>query len=172
MNEQMHEWMGCMSGTILSFQNSGFLSLMQISFGIIICIIHWPRATSLVFDNDDEDLPTLSDKHNNNNNWMLYFEKALTSIIAFYSVSTLIKGRAIIFILQMEKKLRLRKEIQFFQFCKPMAYLEFLEETLFQLFFPFLRNLASWFRDLAKCHHCQWSSVFILLDICSTLRGK
>ena len=74
---------------------------------------------------------------------MLYFEKALTSIIAFYSVSTLIKGRAIIFILQMEKKLRLRKEIQFFQFCKPMAYLEFLEETLFQLFFPFLRNLAS-----------------------------
>ena len=172
MNEQMHEWMGCMSGTILSFQNSGFLSLMQISFGIIICIIHWPRATSLVFDNDDEDLPTLSDKHNNNNNWMLYFEKALTSIIAFYSVSTLIKGRAIIFILQMEKKLRLRKEIQFFQFCKPMAYLEFLEETLFQLFFPFLRNLASWFRDLAKCHHCQWSPVFILSDICSTLRGK
>ena len=109
MNEQMHEWMGCMSGTILSFQNSGFLSLMQISFRIIICIIHWPRATSLVFDNDDEDLPTLSNKHNNNNNWMLYFEKALTSIIAFYSVSTLIKGRVIIFILQMEKKIEAEK---------------------------------------------------------------
>lgn len=60
--------MGCMSETILSFQNSECLSLMQTSFGIIICIIHWPRATSLVFDNNDEDFPTLSDKHNNNNN--------------------------------------------------------------------------------------------------------
>lgn len=161
MNEQMYEWMGCMSGTILSFQNSGLLSLMQISFGIIICIIHWPRATSLVFNNNDEDFPTLSDKYNNNNNWMLYFEKALTSIIAFYSISTLIKTKVIIFILQMEKILRLIKEIQFLQFCKPVACLEFLEETLFRLFFPFLRNLASWFRDLEKCHHCQCSSVFI-----------
>lgn len=73
---------------------------------------------------------------------MLYFEKALTSIIAFYSISTLIKTRVIIFILQMEKKLSLINEIQFFQF-KPVACLEFLEETLFQLFFPFLLNLAS-----------------------------
>lgn len=35
---------------------------------------------------------------------MLYFQKAFTSIIAFYSVSILIKVRVIIFILQMEKK--------------------------------------------------------------------
>ena len=63
---------------------------------------------------------------------MLYFEKALTSIIAFYSISTLIKTKVIIFILQMEKILRLIKEIQFLQFCKPVACLEFLEETLFR----------------------------------------
>lgn len=60
---------------------------------------------------------------------MFYFQNAFTSIIAFYFVSALIKARVIIFILQMEKKLRLREEMQFSQLCEPMASLELLGET-------------------------------------------
>lgn len=60
---------------------------------------------------------------------MFYFQNAFTSITAFYSVSALIKARVIIFILQMEKKLRLRDEMQFSQLREPMASLELLGET-------------------------------------------
>lgn len=60
---------------------------------------------------------------------MLYFQSAFTSVIAFYSVSALIKVRVIIFILQMEKKLRLREKMQFSQLCEPMASVELLGET-------------------------------------------